>query len=1011
MHLVAFSQLAIPESPSFKLCPKNVLKPATTYSDCMELGNPLSETGKVPISHDEVDESIGVSPSDPVQKYLITKLHAIKSYKLNSIQLIGYRDNQFTQCIIDNDKFSCPSDNQNEKYNILESIIFNNVADVKYFISYHPMHLTHLSIIDCDFSSSCLAVLLNSMYCTNYNYLNLKNNNIGIEGCILFAKALQNGKLSNLKTLNISSNKLVGVYVLQRLVRGRLNLTGVKELFNALKYNSCITNLDLSHNYLGGINQITSMKRDYIVHTTGKSEDIIEGKYGLLVAEMIKELLLINKTIRYFTINYNGFGDDLITCRSLISGIYSLSNRSLCGVSYSSQLCIDLSYHSLQPINGILLSHELINFCINGSCRTIAPIQLTLNLSNNMTFGCAGASNLLNELAKNINKVSDKLSIQQMVIQESGISVNGVRSICEILMNPKISNVTFLDLSNNDIGAEGLTILSNYPLVTLTKLCLSNCNIICDTEVIGNNIRNLFNSYCNIESIDISHNKLTCMAVPFIINVANCHVKLREINLSFNKIRRAGFLAISCYYKAFYNQVEGEITHSNIKIIDLSGNPCCGKRANDTYDPFPIIELMKSLVPTSVASAISSGSFNSPGNLQSNGNFMTDRSSLCLAGMRFPKLEHLKFNNIDFGARATAVLAKVLQFNNVIHTIELSGAFMNELGAINLGEALGDLFFLRKLIMNSCQIGPLGCQHLMLGLAENKSLEYLDISNNEITGNKNFENIYVNYDIATVVAISNTLAKNSTLKYIDLSNNGLFGLQKNKFHENYISMDAISHICDGIRMNALNNGQLIVINLLENKIDNCPDQCSLECNCGREKHVNELLEVKAKHPKLKSLIGLTYTMYDKSFGYAVSNDEVTNKITGASHLNFSQINLDENLLKIIADEIKYNHYVTHLNLSHTNWTETGLNAVLRAVENNVILQQVSLGKSLCSNILEKESERIDEAFKAAFNLKIGIAIFLRGVPAIGDNASLHILSYLIGDGPQVYKFMKKYFYL
>ena len=137
---------------------------------------------------------------------------------------------------------------------------------------------------------------------------------------------------------------------------------------------------------------------------------------------------------------------------------------------------------------------------------------------------------------ENINKVSDKLSIQQMVIQESGISVNGVRSICEILMNPKISNVTFLDLSNNDTGAEGLTILSNYPLVTLTKLCLSNCNIICDTEVIGNNIRNLFNSYCNIESIDISHNKLTCMAVPFIINVANCHVKLREVKLSFNKI-------------------------------------------------------------------------------------------------------------------------------------------------------------------------------------------------------------------------------------------------------------------------------------------------------------------------------------------------------------------------------------------------------------------------------------------------------------------------------------------
>ena len=373
----------------------------------------------------------------------------------------------------------------------------------------------------------------------------------------------------------------------------------------------------------------------------------------------------------------------------------------------------------------------------------------------------------------------------------------------------------------------------------------------------------------------------------------------------------------------------------------------------------------------------------------------------------------MKFNNIDFGARATAVLTKILQFNNVIHTIELSGSFINELGAVHLGEALGDLFFLRKLIMNNCQIGPLGCQRLMLGLAENKSLEYLDISNNEITGHKNYENIFVNYDIASVFAISNAIAKNTTLKYIDVSNNGLFGLQQNKHQENYISMDAISNICDGIRTNGLNNGQLIVINLLENKIENCPEQCSLDCTCGREKHVNKLLEVKAKHPKLKSLIGLTYTMYDKSFGYTVSNDEITNKITDSSYLNFSQMILDENLLKIIAAEIKHNHYITHLNLSHINWTEIGLNAMLRAIENNVVLQQISLGKSLslCRSILENAGERIDKAFKAAFNLKIGIAIFLRGVPAIGDNACLYILSYLIGDGPQVYKLMKKYFYL
>ncbi len=975
------------------------------------LKNSSSMSMNTNISEDDCDkESIEVCSSNPVQQYLKSKIQFMKSYKLTSIQLIGHRDNRFTQCATDGDTFACPSDNQNEKYNLLESIMFNNIADVKWFVSYHPRNLTQLSIIDCDFNSSCLAILLNSTFCKNYNYLNLKNNNIGIEGCVLLAEAIKNDKLSNLKTLNISSNKVVGIYVLQRLLRGRLNLMGVKELLNALKFNNSISNIDLSHNYLGGINQITSMKRDFIVHATGKSEDSIEGKYGLHVAEMIKELLLINKTIRYFTINYNGFSDDVITSRSLIGGIYSLPNRSLCGVTYASQLIIDLSYHSLQPITGILLSHELINFCINSDCHVIKPIQLTLNLSNNVTLGCAGISNFVNELTKNVNKIVDKLNIQQVILQESGISVNGVRSICELLRNPKISSIKSLDLSNNDIGVEGLSILTNYSLDTLTKLNLSNCNIICESDSVGNNIGLLFVAFCNLESIDLSHNKLTCVAIPFIINMISFHTKLIELNLAYNKIHRNGFLAISNYYKTFFGQDLDTAIQFNMKLIDLSGNPCCGKRSNDTYDPYPITELMKSLVPVSIASAISSGSFKSPGNMEPSSTCI--QGGLCPDEIKFPSLEHLKFNNIDFGARATAVLTKVLQCNNIIHTIELSCSFINETGAIHLGESLSDLKFLKKLIMNSCLIGPLGCQRLMLGVAVNISLEYLDISNNEITGHKNYENIFVNYDPATVYAISNTLAINNTLKYIDLSNNGLFGLQKNKFQDNYISMDAIDQICHGIEANGANNGQLVVLNLLENKIGNCPDMCYLTCKCGREKYVDKLLAVKARHPKLKSLIGLTYTMYDKSFGYVVSNnDEIANKIIHAAHLNFSSMCLDDFFLKIIADEIKYNHYVTHLNLSNVTWTEIGLSAVLNAIENNITLQQICLSKNFHNKNKEYEIDRINKALKAGFNLKIGIAVFLRGVPAIGDNACLHILSYLIGDGPEIYKLMKKYFYI
>jgi hypothetical protein len=132
------------------------------------LKNSSSMGMKTNFSEDDSDkESIEVCSSNPVQQYLRSKIQFMKSYKLTSIQLTGYRDNRFTQCATDGDTYACPSDNQNEKYNLLESIMFNNIADVKWFVSYHPRNLTQLSIIDCDFNSSCLAILLNSTFCKN----------------------------------------------------------------------------------------------------------------------------------------------------------------------------------------------------------------------------------------------------------------------------------------------------------------------------------------------------------------------------------------------------------------------------------------------------------------------------------------------------------------------------------------------------------------------------------------------------------------------------------------------------------------------------------------------------------------------------------------------------------------------------------------------------------------------------------------------------------------------------
>jgi Ran GTPase-activating protein (RanGAP) involved in mRNA processing and transport len=114
----------------------------------------------------------------------------------------------------------------------------------------------------------------------NLNSINLSDNLIGPIGCKVLSEYISkhlsyistmNSELDReldmeldrefqlqLKCLNLSNNQLVGVAISQSNVIGRLDLEGIEQLLQVLASCSSILNVDLSRNYLGGVDYSSS---------------------------------------------------------------------------------------------------------------------------------------------------------------------------------------------------------------------------------------------------------------------------------------------------------------------------------------------------------------------------------------------------------------------------------------------------------------------------------------------------------------------------------------------------------------------------------------------------------------------------------------------------------------------------------------------------------------------------------------------------------------------------------
>lgn len=163
----------------------------------------------------------------------------------------------------------------------------------------------------------------------NLRSLKLFNCQIGPSDCCNLSRALKDNK--NIKSLDLSYNRIVGVHAFRNEVLGTYDSVGLVSVLSAILKSATIENLNLYGNYLGGIQcskrPVSLRKRTEIQvsKATAKSDDF--NCSDTTTVEIIDEFLFLNQSVRILNLNANEFNNDNGTAESLLSHLKLHSNN------------------------------------------------------------------------------------------------------------------------------------------------------------------------------------------------------------------------------------------------------------------------------------------------------------------------------------------------------------------------------------------------------------------------------------------------------------------------------------------------------------------------------------------------------------------------------------------------------------------------------------------------------------------------------------------------------------
>lgn len=644
----------------------------------------------------------------------------------------------------------------------------------------------------------------------------------------------------------------------------------------------------------------------------------------------------------------------------------------------------------------------------------------TIDLSGN-AIGDDGVLNMVRSTTIHARKIAHAPELKRLILRDIEMTTIAVSGLIEFLSTRRVQQ---LDVSGNrGIGPLGATLLLEFCCLPprrkhkrndrldfphgshLEVLIMSDINLATIPPFQGG-LRNTahpthdttFSTMPPAELYRFSTTKRLCESITDVMAVGES--VLYSLDVSNNELDSDTLIAFqlaACTSKSVVHlklgntQLTKEVAFDvlpgllasaecNLQALDVSRNQMCGVRQT-SFDPRPVHSFAELLAK--------------------------NRS-----------LQYLNLSGSDIGARSTRKLFEALRGSSQgdvvspLRALKLDNCNCSEDGGEHVGESLPDLLYLQHLSLSGCMIGPIGCQRLFLGIAQNSSLRYLDVSGNQLS-TYHTQN---NYALAPIKAIAEGLAANKVLRWVDLSRNGLFGSfydTQSESDDSY-APEAVHILANGLVDNGNNGGVLTTVNLSGNRLGSVmPDVCE-DCRlpyshvhndllpdcfpeCTVQAPVSHLLHAMKTHPHLRSLLGVTPSV---------------------QHLQLSGLRICDQWLRLIIQEVHNHQNLRSIDLGTNGFSPRGARALARALETNVSLHHLYLPRLVYLNRLEKAShisssvtetylqEKIREAKIKATKHRFFLAMLVRSMSDMGQLPCTTMLEFLVGEGPIVKKFIR-----
>ena len=570
--------------------------------------------------------------------------------------------------------------------------------------------------------------------------------------------------LSNVGELHILGCNF-GEYSLQE--------TNASEVFQSI-ITSSVTKLCISHNEMNK-QAVDGMAK--LVSHIPQLEELDLSYNNLQATATVKVLNEINTlSLTKLNISNNGLNDK--TARGIANFLshYHLLKE------------LDLSYNNLQTTG-------IITIC-KGMSNLLSLIKL--NISNNNISGEAAAdiatvlsqSNLLEELDLSCNNLGELGSLHMFHNMKNitrltklnacgiGISKAAASDIALILNNN--DKLQDLDLSHNNIGSEGATVV--FKKTSSMNLCSFNIsynNITDDVDGVkaflsrNKNLEKLDFSHNNLQaagaikvckinllkltSFNISHNCITTEAAADIGNFLFHNTKLQMLDLSGNELTVSG-------YKNIFKNLHNMCALSSLKVSH-------GTVVNEAADELVTVLLHNTLLQE----------------LDLSYNFLSiSNCAKIFKGMEnISNLEVINVSHNMITDEAVDALTHILLCNVRLKELNLSYDNLSASGIIKIFQAMKNISNLETINFSHNMITDECVESIAAVLSRNRKLKSLDLSSNYLKYDgciKIFNvlmnikclrklNISCNQITATAVHNIAIFSHNSKLEEIDSSNN------------------------------------------------------------------------------------------------------------------------------------------------------------------------------------------------------------------------------------------------